>query len=253
MRRLGPRARERIAVDFRARRESLLAVDEAVASIVGALERTGQLERTYVLFTSDNGFFQGEHRIPKGKYLAYDPATHVPLLIRGPDIPAGTVSEELTSNVDLAPTILAATGATGEGPFDGRSLLPFARDPWHRTARAVLHEGLIGGDTDRDGAAGAQRRTKAGTYYAIRTSRYLHVRWRGGGRELYDLERDPFELDSVQWDPRYADVRRALSDALTDLRRCRGAECRPAVSLPRPLSRRAVRGRTLRGADVGPR
>lgn len=249
LRRLGPAARERIATDFRARRESLLAVDEAVGAIVDALARTGQLERTYVLFTSDNGFFQGEHRIPKGKYLPYDPASHVPLLIRGPGIPAGRVSDELTANVDLAPTILDATGAIPDAPIDGRSLLPFARDPWRRTGRPVLHEGLIAGDPDRDSAADAQRRTKVGTYFAIRTGRYLHVRWRGGARELYDLDRDPFELDSVWSDPRYAEVGRALSDELTWLRRCAGPACGDDMAVPRPLSRRAVRQRTAVGAD----
>ena len=63
----------RIRADFRSRRESLIAVDEAVEAVVGALARTGRLDSTYVLFTSDNGFFQGEHNIAKGKYLAYDP------------------------------------------------------------------------------------------------------------------------------------------------------------------------------------
>ena len=143
LRRLGPRGHARIARDFRARREALLAVDDAVAAVVAALRRTGELDETYVLFTSDNGFFQGEHRIPKGKYLAYEPSSHVPLLVRGPGIAPGTVSDQLVANTDLAPTILAATGAEAEGPLDGRSLLPFARDPTLRSARAVLHEGLV--------------------------------------------------------------------------------------------------------------
>ena len=108
------RRRARVRADFRARRESLLAVDDAVAAVVAALARTGRLDSTYILFTSDNGFFQGEHRIVKGKYLAYDPSSHVPLLIRGPGIPPGTVSGELVANTDLAPTLLDATGATAD-------------------------------------------------------------------------------------------------------------------------------------------
>ena len=111
----------RIRDDFRSRRESLIAVDEAVEAVVGALARTGRLDSTYILFTSDNGFFQGEHRIHKGKYLAYDPSSHVPLLIRGPGIPPGTVSGEVVSNADLAPTILEAAGADRR-PADGRAL-----------------------------------------------------------------------------------------------------------------------------------
>ena len=95
LRTLRPGVSSRILRDFRARRESLLAVDEAVGALVRELAATGQLDSTYVLFTSDNGFFQGEHRIAKGKYLAYEASTRVPLLIRGPGIPAGTVSGEL--------------------------------------------------------------------------------------------------------------------------------------------------------------
>ncbi len=242
--RIGPNARERIVEDLRARRESLLAVDEAVEAVVGALERAGRLESTYVLFTSDNGFFQGEHRIPKGKYLAYDPSSHVPLLVRGPGIAPLTVSDELAANVDLAPTVLEATGVAADRPLDGRSLLPFARDPFLRTSRPVLHEGLLAGDNDRDAATYAQRRTRVGTYFALRTSRYLFVRWRGGARELYDLAHDPAELNSRHADPRYAEVRRTLGAELARLRRCEAAGCGAGVSAPRPLGRRAVRRRT---------
>ena len=151
LRRLGPRSHARIARDFRARREALLAVDDAVAAVVAALRRTGELDETYVLFTSDNGFFQGEHRISKGKYLAYEPSSHVPLLVRGPGIAPGTVSDQLVANTDLAPTILAATGAEADGLLDGRSLLPFARDPTLRsTARALRSVGSrANGSNDR--------------------------------------------------------------------------------------------------------
>ena len=221
----------RIRDDLRSRRESLLAVDRAVEAVVGALARTGRLANTYILFTSDNGFFQGEHRIYKGKYLAYDPSSHVPLLIRGPGIPPGTVSKEVVSNVDLAPTILEAAGATADRPMDGRSMLPFARDGRLRTRRPVLHEGLEAGDIDRDGAA---RGGTVGEYHAIRTGRYLYVEWLNGAVELYDRARDPGELHSRHRDPRYRRVRRALHRALVRLRNCAGDACR--APLP-PLKR----------------
>ena len=213
----------RVRADFRARRESLIAVDEAVAAVVGALERTGRLASTYVLFTSDNGFFQGEHRIQKGKYLVYDPSSHVPLLIRGPGIPPGTVSGELVANTDLAPTLLDAAGAAADKPVDGRSILPFARDPRLRTRRPVLHEGLVPGDIDRDGAP---RTHKVPRYRAIRTPRYLYVEWQGGARELYDRARDPGETHSRHRDPRYRTIRRSLHRELRRLRDCAGDTCR---------------------------
>jgi N-acetylglucosamine-6-sulfatase len=221
----------RIRDDFRSRRESLLAVDEAVAAIVAGLERTGRLGSTYILFTSDNGFFQGEHRIVKGKYLAYDPSTHVPLLLRGPGIPAGAVSRELVVNADLAPTALDAAGATADLTLDGRSLLPFARDPNLRSDRPVLHEGLVDSDNDGDGA---RRTHTVGRYYAIRTDRFLYVQWRGGARELYDLERDPGELHSRHADRRYRHVRDVLSRELQRLHHCIGASCLAPVAPLRP-------------------
>ncbi len=236
LRRLTPAMVSRIATDFRARRESLLAVDEAVAAIVAALGETGQLESTYVVFTSDNGFFQGEHRIPKGKYLPYDAASHVPLLVRGPGIAPGTISEELVANIDLAPTVLDAAGATAADVTDGRSLLPLARDPTLRSGRPVLHEGLVAGDIDRDGAA-VPGRARLSTYSAIRTHRYLAVHWRGGARELYDLALDPHELRSRHADPRYASVRVALGAELRRLRTCVADACNRPFAPPRPVSR----------------
>jgi N-acetylglucosamine-6-sulfatase len=216
----------RVRGDFRSRRESLLAVDDAVEAVVGALARTGRLASTYVLFTSDNGFFQGEHRIVKGKYLAYDPSTHVPLLIRGPGIAPGTISGELVSNVDLAATVLDATGTTADRPLDGRSLLPFARDPRLRTARPVLHEGLEAGDIDRDGAP---RGGTVGEYHAIRTARYLYVEWLNGAVELYDLARDPGEMRSRHRDRGYRRIRRALHRDLVRLRTCAAAACNAPI------------------------
>jgi N-acetylglucosamine-6-sulfatase len=212
----------------------LLAVDEAVGAIVGELERTGQLDSTYILFTSDNGFFQGEHRIAKGKYLAYDASTRVPLLMRGPGIPAGTVSGELVANTDLAPSILDVTGATADLPQDGRSLVPYARNGALRSARPLLHEGLVGGaNRDEDASTRPVR-----VYYAIRTRRYLYVKWSGGPRELYDLRRDPFELRSRHDDPRYAAVAEQLSLEVKRLRHCVGEDCGAPV-LTQPPTRRA--------------
>jgi arylsulfatase A-like enzyme len=221
----------RIRADFRSRRESLLAVDEAVEAVVGALARTGRLDSTYLLFTSDNGFFQGEHRIVKGKYLAYDPSTHVPLLVRGPGIAPGTVSSELVSNADLAPTVLDAAGVAADRPMDGRSLLPFARDPRLHTRRPVLHEGLQAGDIDRDGTT---RSGTVGEYHAIRTARYLYVEWLNGAVELYDRARDPGEMRSRHRDRRYRRIRRALHRDLVRLRTCAGAACNAPIA---PLRR----------------
>lgn len=223
----------RIGDQFRARRASLRAVDEAVEQIVGALRRSGELDDTYVLLTSDNGYMLGEHGVPNGKLLPYDPSTRVPLLLRGPGIPDGRVAHELVGNVDLAPTIAAVAGAVPTRTLDGRSLLPFARHPGRLTRRPLLHE--TGGwryvhRRDQD-AAGAPAVQRVLTYRALRTRRWLYVEYHDGERELYDLRRDPYELRSLHASAGRRGLVRVLHAALARLAHCRGASCaggRPA-------------------------
>ncbi|WP_326690311.1 sulfatase [Streptomyces sp. NBC_01795] len=131
---------EEITESYRGRMESLLAVDEAVEKLMNTLKSTGQLDNTYVVFTSDNGFFFGEHRVPTGKFLPHGASGQVPLVVRGPGIEAGQHSKELTSNVDLAATISDIGGADPDLALDGRSLLPYGRDPRKSSDRPVLQE-----------------------------------------------------------------------------------------------------------------
>src|SRR5215210_2215487 len=107
---------------YQKRLESMLAVDEMVASLIRELEAAGELENTYIFFSSDNGFEQGEHRIPQGKDRPYEESTHVPLFVRGPGIAAGSEVEQLVLNTDFAPTF--ADLAKVEFAADGRSLAP---------------------------------------------------------------------------------------------------------------------------------
>ncbi len=227
----------KIAANYRARQESLMAVDDAVRDIVASLRRNGVLDHTYILFTSDNGFLQGEHRVRSGKMLVYDPSTGVPLLIRGPGIPHHRVSSELVTNEDLAPTILKIAHAKPGKVVDGRSLLPYAARPRMHSDRALLHE--TGGlktvsIPEQDGGPVTQLK-RILTYRAVRTRRYLWVEYRNGSRELYDRKRDPAQLHSLHADPRYAAVRRELHRLLHRLEHCRGRTCRaPAPPIPEP-------------------
>ena len=109
----------KIRENYQQRLESLLAVDEAVAQIVNQLSAIGKLDQTYIIFTSDNGFMHGEHRVPQGKVVLYEPSIRVPLIIRGPNLPAGVHRSQFVENIDLAPTIVDATDAQ-PGPSDGR-------------------------------------------------------------------------------------------------------------------------------------
>lgn len=190
--------------------ETLLAVDRAVTWIVRALRESGELGNTFVIFTSDNGFFHGEHRIAQGKNLPYEPAIRVPLVVRGPGVPAGRRLTKRVANIDLAPTIVDAADAQAGRIMDGRSLLPLFAHPGRPLGRDLLVERGPGEDP----------------YAAIRTGHYLYVEYESGARELYDLDRDPYELRSRHADPAYARVRRDLAERLDHLRTCRGAACR---------------------------
>jgi arylsulfatase A-like enzyme len=227
---LSAREIRRIRGDARARRAALLAVDEGVARIVSALRRSGELDETYIVFTADNGYMQGEHRVRSGKMLPYDPSTRVPLLIRGPEIPAGRVSRELVANVDLAPTLLELAGATAGKAVDGRSLVPFARNPALRTKRAILHEtgGLrYVGPREQDEATNTRKPLRrVMSYRAIRTTRWLYIRWRSGSRELYDLRSDPDQMQSLHSGRAHRRVRHVLARRLRALARCAGESCR---------------------------
>jgi N-acetylglucosamine-6-sulfatase len=207
-----------ITENYRQRLESLLAVDEAVAALVAALRETGELDRTLIIFTADNGFFHGEHRVPSGKVLLYEPSIRVPLILRGPGVPRGGRVGELAANVDLAPTIVEATGARPLRVMDGRSLLSLARDATRRTGRDILIERGPGGNNQQ-------------IFSALRTTRYLYAEYSNGDRELYDLVRDPDQLTSLHADSASQGVRTALAERLARLRSCTGAACRAAPRL----------------------
>jgi N-acetylglucosamine-6-sulfatase len=217
-----------IGTRFRERWESLLAVDEGVERIIEQLRRTGELDNTYVIFTSDNGFMQGEHRVRQGKMLPYDASTHLPLLIRGPGLPRGRRTKAVVGDVDLAPTVVDVTSARPGHALDGRSVLPFARNTHLRNLRPFLHttagQGSHGRTNTREGGAkGTETRVPA--WAAVRTTRWLYVVYKGRGSELYDLNRDPWEMNSLALDPRYRQLRNTLRRVLQDLRTCRGRSC----------------------------
>jgi arylsulfatase A-like enzyme len=229
-RRISARREAAILKRTRERWESLLAVDDGVQRIVDELRDTRELDNTYVIFTSDHGYMQGEHRIPQGKMVPYDPSTQVPLLIRGPGIPRGRSTKALVGDVDFAPTVLDATPARPTRALDGRSYLPFARNVRRRNFRPLLHttagQGAKGRTNTREGGTrGTQPRVPA--WSAIRTTRWLYVEYRGGQREMYDLKNDRWQLNSVIRDPRTGiRIRRnTLRRLLDDLERCRGRAC----------------------------
>jgi N-acetylglucosamine-6-sulfatase len=191
---LTPRRHAAILTRIRQRWESLLAVDEAVAAIIRALRRAGELDDTYVAFTSANGYMQGRHRVPLGKMLLYDPSTQVPLLIRGPRVLRGRKTKALVGNIDLTPTILDATRVAAPFQLDGSSILRFARNVRRRSLRPLLHETVgngAGGRINTPEGGARKEQTRVPAWRAVRTTRWLYIDYEGAQRELYDLKRDP--------------------------------------------------------------
>ena len=255
--------------------ESLRSIDDGVRLIIDSLGGLGRLRNTYIVFTSDNGFFFGEHRLIGGKFLAYEPATHLPFLIRGPGIKPGTSTGELTSQIDIAPTILELAGVSADKSIDGRSLVPFLRDPDLRTRRPLLFESFVetsdigqqGGaeppvvpvyqrDAGGDGAT-ASILAPPKDYEGIRLGPYKYIAWPSGEKELYDINKDPNELNNLVKIPNYFPIRNYLHTLLTGgidkvggLEDCVGRTCREAaVSVP--LNRTELR--RVRSQEKGQR
>jgi arylsulfatase A-like enzyme len=267
----------------RRQQEQLISVDQAVGKLVQALQSKGILDDTYIIFSSDNGFFRGEHRIASGKYLPYDPAARVPLLIRGPGIPAGGVSNELVWNGDIAQTIDQIASGSENPAADGRSFLPYAQNPALRSTRPLLLEGDTGpGGTGAESARASAARARAArvhvagrrgvknleqepdaiksaaatdtapAFRSIRTDRYEYTVYANGQTELYDMKRDPAQLNSLAADPRYRYVRKWLFDHLAVLSTCAGAACRVDIGPdPFPLPKSVVRPKRKKKPGTG--
>ncbi len=211
-----------LQLDYEGRAGSLMAVDEHVGDMVRTLRKTNQLKNTVIVFLSDNGWMQGEHRIPGDKFLPYEESLRVPLIIRGPGIPKNQTVEGQVSNIDFAPTILDFANAKPGRTMDGVSLVPTMKDPSKRPDRALELEALtrlFASDT-------IPTNRWDGPYRGVRTDRYTYFVWsENGDVELYDRKKDPYELQNVASDPAYAGVAKRLAGKLAQLQDCKGRAC----------------------------
>ncbi len=215
----------RIDDRYRQRQESMLAVDEMVGSLVEELEAAGELENTYIVFTSDNGFHLGTHLLRHGKKTPYEESVRAPLFVRRPGVPAGTTVEELVLNNDFAPTFAELAGLEGF-EADGRSLTPllYGEEPPSRRSAVLLEAFLDGrsareeGDAETDDAEGTGEgtRTDLTAFGSVRTETHKYVEYENGEKELYDLANDPYELDNVYEgaDPSLVEELKARLEAL---------------------------------------
>jgi arylsulfatase A-like enzyme len=214
---------------YQSRLRSLQGVDDLVESVVRALERHGVLDDTYIVYTSDNGHHMGEHRMIAGKTTAYEEDIRVPMIVRGPGVAAGARIDAIGLNNDFAPTFAAIAGIEPPAFVDGRSLLPLFEDPGQPWRRSFLIQRR---ELETHEMTGAAR------YDAIRTEGWTYVQYGDGERELYNVEEDPYQLDSLigRADPWFVEL---LAMRLAELMNCAGRDCREIEDRPVDAERTA--------------
>lgn len=233
---------------YRKRLRSLQSVDEMIAQLTQLLDAHDVLNNTYIIFVSDNGFVQGQHRFISGKGSPYEENFRVPLIVRGPRVTPGVVRDELVEMIDLAPTLADLAGATLPVAADGRSLLPLLRGenlspPW-RQAQLMEHWSVptvqwvpANGQASFPAVAVATNpcaNTAIPKWKGVRTAQFKFVDQAGSVRdELYDLVRDPYELQNLidAADPAYlAQLRSWASHYYA----CAGADCETVAAMQPP-------------------
>lgn len=206
---------------YRSRLEAMRAVDDLIGRVIVALTQNGELNNTVLIFTSDNGYLFGAHRLIT-KTHAYEESIRVPLYIRAPGFTKQSISQLVVNN-DLAPTIAAFAGATPGITVDGRSLIPLLTNPnlanWRKR---FLIENWANGSS------------LSPPYFAIRTSKtdtqtpnQLYVTYSTGDKEFYDLKTDFYQLQSLHNQPgsRQQQIQ-ILQNRLANLKVCKGKTCR---------------------------
>jgi arylsulfatase A-like enzyme len=230
---LGPGDIAAIDADYRKRAQSVLAIDAMVGRLRDQVAALGIADRTYIVFSSDNGYHMGEYSLRPGKMTAFDTDVHVPLIVVGPGIAAGSVIDQIATNVDLCPTFIELARATAPATVDGRSLVPLLRGQtparW-RQAALVEHQGNDVDTSDPD--LPAPNSGNPPTYAALRSKAALYVEYASGAAEYYDLAKDPLELSNIAATLSAATTKR-LHDALRAATTCKGAdECWNAQLAP---------------------
>jgi arylsulfatase A-like enzyme len=181
---------------YRQRLRALQSVDELVAGVVERLEEHGLLDNTYIFYTTDNGYHIGQHRLQPGKECGFEEDINIPLLVRGPGVPAGEIAEIVTTHVDLAPTILSLAGAPTRADFDGEAI-PLSKRELEEAATS-RHEHVtveFWGFAVSEGKLFQKDETRFyfnNTYKALRiispSYNFYYSVWCTNEHELYDLK-----------------------------------------------------------------
>lgn len=220
--------RQALAETTRQRAEAVFVLDRHVARLVARLKQTDEWADTVFMFTSDNGYYLGEHRRPYGKWYAHEPSLRVPFLVTGPGMRSGTHRFDPISTVDVAATVLDLADARAPHPADGASKL---ETMWHGDSGwsvPVVTEAINTSDMEPRRGFNDPRTT-----IGLRTARYSFTVYRSGAIELYDLATDPLQLHNLgrhlDRHPARQPVIAALRAAWWRFKDCAGPSCRATL------------------------
>ncbi|TQL70133.1 arylsulfatase A-like enzyme [Nocardioides albertanoniae] len=199
-----------LRIAYQRRIEAVRGLDRTISSLLGDLRKSGDLKRTMVVFTSDNGYSAGYHNL-NGKLWHYDESLRIPVLMSGPGIPRGRTVRTPVTNPDIAATLLAAAGAKAPRPLDGVDIMPWLRAP--EQVRVIP----IGGWRVTDG----NRKLWTG----IRAGSWTYARLHNGQVEVYDRSSDPYEQHNLARVPALAGTVEALARLSERYADCAGSTC----------------------------
>ena len=207
---LNPISVEKIDITYKQILRSLLSVDDGVASVLNALDKTGLSEKTIIFFITDNGLTVGDHRFGLTKNCAYEACARIPFIVYSPSMFPARTDEHIVANIDLAPTFAELGGVTAPDNVNGMSLVPLLKDANADWRDAILLEHW----PTEDGVG-----SKIPEFYAVRTADWKYVEYSTGEKELYDLKNDPYELENIADQPEHAEIQKELKLRLDELKK----------------------------------
>jgi arylsulfatase A-like enzyme len=212
---------------------AIYGVDENLGKVLDLLDQQGQSEDTLIIYTSDNGFFLGEHGWYDKRFM-YEPSLRIPLLVRYPRLGVkGKVTNAMAMNIDFAPTILDYAGVEIPSSMQGRSLRPVLEGEtptdWRKSVYYSYYDDSwklrgVAKEAMADPSFEYFTPHRVGPHRGVRTARHTLIEYYGEGDywELFDLERDPDQVRNVYSDPGYADVSARLKQELRSLQETYG-------------------------------
>lgn len=207
---LHPISVEKIYISYKQILRSILSVDDGVASVLNALDKTGLSEKTIIFYITDNGLTVGDHRFGLTKNCPYEACARIPFIVYSPSMFPARTDNHLVANIDLAPTFAELGGATSPENVNGVSLVPLLKDANADWRDAILIEHW----PTEDGVG-----SKIPEFYAVRTTDWKYVEYSTGEKELYDLKNDPYELENIADKPEQSEIQKQLKLRLDELKK----------------------------------